>query len=126
MYLNIKNQEVLKKYEIVKTPEFETAKRPVNLPKIKEEVEKKREAELQFNKKYCNPPKDFSNKQAIVKYNETAILREEYLIQKKKKKEEEELNKIIIEKKDSKEFERWKREQEEKENLLRLEEIAKS
>ncbi len=52
-------------------------------------------------------------------------MREEFLIQKKRKEEEEELKKIIVEKKDSKEYERRKRELEEKENILRMEEIAK-
>jgi len=81
--------------------------------------------ELQFNKKYCGPIKDFSKIPAEIKYNETAILRENLTLQKKKKEEEEALNKIIIEKKDTKDFDIWKKEMEEKDNLKRLEEIAK-
>ena len=41
---------------------------------------------MQFNNKYAQPMKDFSKFQGDVKYNETAIIREEYLIDKKKKK----------------------------------------
>ena len=97
--LDVIKDQVFKKYEAIKQFDFETAKRPTNLEKISEEVEKKIKSELQFDKKYANPPKDFSKVSGDVKYNETAILREEYLIQKKKKEEEDELNKILIEKK---------------------------
>jgi hypothetical protein len=109
----------------VKSFDLETEKRPLKLPQIIEEVNKERNKDIDFNKKYVNPPLDYSKAPADVRFNEAAILREEFLIQKKKKQEEDELNKIIIEKKDSKEYERWKREMEEKENLQRLEEIAK-
>lgn len=122
--LEVIKENVIKKYEAIKPIEFETAKRPTNLEKIKQQVEEKMKKDLEFTP-YYNAPKDFSNEPANVKYNETAILREEYLILKKKKQEEEDLNKILIEKKDSKEYERWRREMEEKDNLLRMEEIQK-
>lgn len=97
--------------------------------KIKEEIEKLREEELDFGRKKKEhkivPPKDFSNIPAEIKYNEAAIIREEYLINKKKKLEEDEINKIIIEKKDSTEYQRWRREMEEKDKITRLEEINK-
>lgn len=123
--LEIIKESVIKKYESAKTIELKTAKRPTNLEKIAKEITEKRESELQFDKKYHIPLKDFSQIPANVKYNETAILREEYLINKKKQQEEEELNKILIEKKDAKEFERWKREMEERDDLLRMEEITR-
>jgi len=123
--LEIIKESVIKKYESAKTVELKTAKRPTNIEKITKEISEKRESELQFDKKYHIPLKDFSQVPANVKYNETAILREEYLINKKKKHEEEELNKILIEKKDAKEFQRWKREMEEREELLRMEEITR-
>lgn len=123
--LEIIKENVIKKYNEAKPFELETLKRPTNIEKISELVNKKIESELQFNNRYTNPPKDFSTKQANVKYNETAILREEYLIQKKKRQEEEELQKILIEKKDHKEYDRWKREMEERDNILKMQEIQK-
>jgi hypothetical protein len=121
--LEIIKDNVIKKYEAIKPIELETAKRPTNLEKIKKQVEEKLQKELEYIP--VKPPKDFSQEPANVKYNEVAILREEYLIQKKKKQEEEELEKIIIEKKDSKEYVRWRREMEERDNLLRMEEIQR-
>ncbi len=121
--LEIIKESVIKKYKSTKNVELKTASRPTNIEKIAKEITEKRDNELQFNKKYHIPLKDFSQVPANVKYNETAILREEYLINKKKKQEEEELNKIIVEKKDAKEFERWRREMEERDDLLRMEEI---
>jgi len=123
--LEIIKESVIKKYEAAKTVELKTAKRPTNIDKIAKEITEKRESELQFDKKYHIPLKDFTQIPANVKYNETAILREEYLINKKKKQEEEELNKILIEKKDAKEFERWKREMDDRDDLLRMEQITR-
>ena len=80
---------------------------------------------MQFNNKYAQPMKDFSKFQGDVKYNETAIIREEYLIDKKKKEEEAALKKILIEKKDSKEFDRWVSEMKIRDDILRMEEVDK-
>lgn len=95
--------------------------------KIKEEIEKQREDVLDFDRKKKEhqivPPKDFSKLPAEIRYNEAAIIREEFLIKKKKKQETDEINKIIIEKKDSTEYDRWRREMEEKDKITRLEEI---
>jgi hypothetical protein len=115
----------VKKYETFKSFDLETEKRPLKLPQIIEEVNNERNKDIDFNRKYMNPPLDYTKEPAEVRFNEAAILREEFLIQKKKKQEEDELKKILIEKKDSKEFERWKREMEERENIQRMEEIAK-
>ena len=65
---------------------LETDNRPTNLEKIKEEVENNLQKSLQFNNKYSKPLKDFSKFNGYVKYNEAAILREEFLIDKKKTK----------------------------------------
>ena len=123
--LEIIKENIIKKYDAAKFVELKTSGRPTNIDKISKEINDKREQELQFDKKYHIPLKDFNSIPANVKYNETAILREEHLINKKKKQEEEELNQILIEKKDKKEFERWKREMEERDNLLRMEEITR-
>jgi hypothetical protein len=119
------NKTVMQKYNSAKVFEFKTAQRPTNIDKISKEINEKREQELQFDMKYHLPLKDFTKLNANVKYNETAILREEYLIKKKQKEEEAQLNKILVEKKDAGEFERWKREMEERDNLLRDEEISR-
>ena len=131
--LNLKHQkqleeikkETLIKYGKYKPFEFESEKRPKNFEKIKEEVEKKEKSELQFNNKYQNPIKDFSKFPADVKYNEAAIIREEYLIEKKKKEEENELNKRLIEKKDAKEFNRWVAENKIKDEIENMEKVQK-
>ena len=115
--LNAIKSQVLEKYNKLKPPEFESDKRPMNKEKIKEEVEKKIVETLQFNNKYVNPTLDFSKINADVKYNEAAIIRENYLIEKNKKKEENELKKILIEKKDSKEFDRWQSEMKLKDDI---------
>ena len=121
---NIK-KETLNKYKLYKPFIFETDKRPMNSQKIKEEVEKKIENTLQFNNKYCNPPKDFSKYSGDVKYNQTAILREDYLIEKKRKEDEEALKKILIEKKDNKEYEKWVSEMKLKDDIIKMQEIQK-
>ena len=72
-----------------------------------------------------NPIKDFSKCDADVRYNEAAIIREEYLIDKKNKEEEAALNKILVEKKDSKEFERWQSEMKIKDDIIKMQEIEK-
>ena len=97
----------------------------MNLEKVKEEVEKKIESTLQFNNKYVNPPKDFSSIPADVKYNEAAILREEKLINQKQKEEEKELERLLIEKKDSKEYDRWVTEMKMKDEILKMQRIQK-
>ena len=118
-------QNTLNKYNVLKPFNFESDKRPSNKEKIKEEVEKQIESTLQFNKKFYNPPKDYSKIPADIKYNETAIIKEEYLIEKKRKEEEEALNKILIEKKDTKDYERWVAEMKLKDDLIRMEEVQK-
>ena len=115
--LNAIKSQVLEKYNKIKPPEFESEKRPSNKEKIKEEVEKKIVDSLQFNNKYVNPPLNYSKFDADVKYNEAAIIRENYLIEKNRQKEENELKKILIEKKDSKEFDRWQNEMKLKDDI---------
>ena len=123
--LKIIKNNILEKYKKAKGFELETEKRPTNFEKIKAEVDEKSEAAKQFNNKYMNPIKDFSKCEADVRYNEAAIIREEYLIDKKNKEEEAALNKILIEKKDSKEFERWQSEMKIKDDIIKMQEIEK-
>ena len=123
--------EVIKKNIIERTVKdrnlytMESDNRPKNLEKIREEVENEIQKTLQFNNKYCTPLKDFSKFKGDVKYNETAIIREEYLIDKKNKEEQAALNKILIEKKDSREFDRWVAEMKIRDDILKMQEIDK-
>ena len=97
--------EIIKKNIIERTQKdrniyaLESDNRPKNLEKIKEEVENEIQKTLQFNNKYCVPLKDFSKFNGDVKYNETAIIREEYLIDKKKQRRRSRFKKNINRKK---------------------------
>jgi hypothetical protein len=123
--LELIKKDIIQKYNNCKPFVFESEKRPTNIEKIREEVTQKLENSLQFNKKYCNPPKDFSKNSGDVNYNQTAILREDYLIEKKRKEEEENLKRILIEKTDSKDHMKWIKEMKLKDDIEKLEEIQK-
>ena len=123
--LQIIKENIIEKNKKAKGFDLQTDKRPTNIEKIREEVEKKIQSTLQFDNKYMNPIKDFSKCEADVKYNEAAIIREEYLIDKKNKEDEAALNKILVEKKDSKEFERWQSEMKIKDDIIKMQEIEK-
>ena len=117
--------EKLRKRTLCEPFDFKTEKRPMNYDKIKEEVEKKLNDTLDFDKKYSNKIPDFSKINADVKYNEAAIIREEFLIDKNKKEIEKEMNRRLIEKTDNKEFNRWVNEMKIKEDIDNLEKIQK-
>jgi len=123
--LQIIKENIIEKNKKAKLFDLRTDKRPTNTEKVREEVENKIKATLQFDNKYMNPIKDFSKCDADVRYNEAAIIREEYLIDKKNKEEEAALNKILVEKKDSKEFERWQSEMKIKDDIIKMQEIEK-
>ena len=124
-HLQIIKKNIMERNEKSKGFDLETDKRPTNLEKIKEEVENKIKSTLQFDNKYMNPIKDFSKCEADVKYNEAAIIREEYLIDKKNKEEEAALNKILIEKKDRKMYDIWAAEMKIKDDIIKMQEIEK-
>ena len=124
-HLQLIKNNIIERNEKDKGFDLKTDKRPTNLEKVRDEVENKIKSTLQFDNKYMNPIKDFSKYDADVKYNEAAIIREEYLIDKKNKEEEAALNKILIEKKDTKEFDRWQNEMKIKDDLIKMQEIEK-
>jgi hypothetical protein len=66
---------------------------------------------------------DFDKKEAVVKLNSAAVIREGYLLKKKEEQEEKVLKDYEMNLRDEKEFERWRREMEEKEEVERLEHI---
>ena len=108
-----------------KTLTLETEKRPTNIEKIRNMVEKNIEESLKFNKNYSNKKIDFNKYKGDVKYNEAAVLREEFLIDKKNKEEEKELNKILIEKKDRKMYDIWAAEMKIKDDMEQMEKMEK-
>ena len=108
-----------------KTLTLETEKRPTNIEKIRNMVEKNIEESLKFNKNYSNKKIDFNKYKGDVKYNEAAVLREEFLIDKKNKEEEKELNKILIEKKDRKMNDIWAAEMKIKDDMEQMEKMEK-
>ena len=104
---------------------MESDSRPKNIDRIRDMVEKNIIKSLKFNQKFLNKKIDFDKFKADVKYNEAAILKEEFMIEKKNKEEEKELNKILIEKKDRKEFDRWVTEMKIKDDIERMEKVDK-
>ena len=124
--LNFLKQNIIERTEKDrKMLKLETENIQNNIDKIRNLEEQKLKKELKFNKVFTNPMKDFDKYKADVKYNEAAILKEEYLLDKKNKEEENELNRILIEKKDRKEFYRWVNEMKIKDDIERLEKIDK-
>ena len=124
--LNFLKQNIIERTEKDKKMlKLETENIQNNIDKIRNLEEQKLKKELKFNKVFTNPMKDFDKYKADVKYNEAAILKEEYLLDKKNKEEENELNRILIEKKDRKEFDRWVNEMKIKDDIERLEKIDK-
>ena len=108
-----------------RTYTMESDSRPKNIDRIRDMVEKNIIKSLKFNQKFLNKKIDFDKCKADVKYNEAAILKEEFMIEKKNKEEEKELNKILIEKKDRKEFDRWVTEMKIKDDIERMEKVDK-
>ena len=108
-----------------RTYTMESDSRPKNIDRIRDMVEKNIIKSLKFNQKFLNKKLDFNKFKADVKYNEAAILKEEFMIEKKNKEEEKELNKILMEKKDRKEFDRWVTEMKIKDNIERMEKVDK-
>ena len=124
--LNFLKQNIIERTEKDrKMLKLETENIKNNIDKIRNLEEQKLKKELKFNKVFTNPMKDFDKYKADVKYNEAAILKEEFLLDKKNKEEENELNRILIEKKDRKEFDRWVNEMKIKDDIERLEKIDK-
>ena len=108
-----------------RTYTMESDSRPKNIDRIRDMVEKNIIKSLKFNQKFVNKKIDFDKYKADVKYNEAAILKEEFMIEKKNKEEEKELNKILVEKKDRKEFDRWVAEMKIKDDIERMEKVDK-
>ncbi|RHY32455.1 hypothetical protein DYB32_002550 [Aphanomyces invadans] len=101
-------EQVLKKYQESAAQPFQLEETKSNLEAIKQEVEDQRMAEL--NKKFkAKPAPNFSEKDAAVKLNTAAILREDALYKKKQEKEAKLIQVIAYESdlRDASEFYRW-------------------
>ncbi len=68
---------------------------------------------------------DFDKKEAPVKLNSAAVMREGYLLKKKEEEELKVMKDYEVNLRDEKEFERWKREMDSKDEVERIEHISK-
>ena len=106
-------QETQMKYALEATsqaPVLETHKRPGNLEKLKAEIEAKRAAEMQDRPKITKTrPKEDPN--AEVKLTMAAIIKEEAIIKRKGEAEAKKMKDFEMNMRDSKEFEDWKKTQ---------------
>ncbi|ETW04034.1 hypothetical protein H310_04420 [Aphanomyces invadans] len=99
-------EQVLKKYQESAAQPFQLEETKSNLEAIKQEVEDQRMAEL--NKKFkAKPAPNFSEKDAAVKLNTAAILREDALYKKKQEKEAKLIQAYESDLRDASEFYRW-------------------
>ena len=92
---------------------------------MKQEVEAQMTKELKFQGNRPRPMPDFEKKEANVKLNVAALKREKYLIDKEEIARETALAEMAMGLKDASEFNRWKREMDEADEVERLEHISK-
>ena len=104
---------------------MQTEARPNKFEKVKEELTKHREDEIKFNMKHAREMPDFSKKEAPVKLNSAAVIREGHYLKKKEEQDLKLIKDFEMNLRDEKEFERWKREMEEKDDIERVEHIQK-
>mgnify|MGYP000149627170 CR=1 FL=1 len=66
---------------------------------------------------------DFDKDEAVVKLNSAAVIREGHLLKKKEELEQKVIKDFEVNLRDEKEFERWRKEMDEKDEIERLEHI---
>lgn len=66
---------------------------------------------------------DFDKDEAVVKLNSAAVIREGHLLKKKEELEQKVIKDYEVNLRDEKEFERWRKEMDEKDEIERLEHI---
>ena len=93
--------------------------------KVKEEVEEAITRELKFEGVKPKPVPNFDKKEANVKLNVAALKREKHLIDKEEREAEARLAEMAMGLKDAGEFNRWRAEMDEKDEIERLEHIQK-
>jgi hypothetical protein len=121
-------EQVMNKYQESDKQKFPLAtekRRPDKFDKAKNEVLKKRDDELKFNQKYARELPDFSKVEAPVKLTTAAVLREGHALKVKAEQEAKIMKELEVNMRDAGEFERWRREMDEKDEVERLEHIQK-
>lgn len=83
------------------------------------------EASLKFEGIKAKPAPDFSKKEAAVKLNVAALKREKFLIDREDVEEQKKVEEMAMGLKDATEFNRWKREMDQKDGIERIEHIQK-
>ena len=104
-----------------------TEKRPTiaKNDRVKEEVEAQIVKTLQFEGNRPRPMPNFDKYDANVKLNVAALKREKHLIDLEEREAKEKLDQMAMGLKDTSEFDRWKAEMNEKDEIERLEHIQK-
>ena len=93
--------------------------------KVKVEVEEAIVRELKFEGNKARPAPNFDKKEANVKLNVAALKREKYLIDKEEQEAKARIEEMALGLKDASEFNRWKSEMDQKDDIERLEHITK-
>ena len=93
--------------------------------KVQEEVEEAIVRELKFEGNKPRPMPNFEKNQANIKLNVAALKREKHLIDKEEREAQARLDEMAMGLKDASEFNRWKSEMNEKDEIERLEHIQK-
>lgn len=75
--------------------------------------------------KHAREMPDFEKKEAVIKLNSAAVMREGYQLKKQEEQEKKILKDFEMNLRDEKEYERWKQEMYEKEEIERIEHIQK-
>jgi len=105
--------------------EFETEKRPTNFDKIKEEEETKVKNDHAF-KTYYKPMPTYDHTGEEIKMNIATILKEEVIIKRARQEEEDYVKQVEMNMRDSKEFESWKKKEQDKDQIAQLEHQERS
>ena len=91
----------------------------------KEKIEQQRTNELQFSGTKARKMPNFNKVEAPVKLTAAAVKREALALKKAAEKEEKRLKDLEWNQRDETEFVTWKKEMDERENVLRLEQIQR-
>lgn len=83
------------------------------------------DGQLKFNMRHAREMPDFDAKEAPVKLTSAAVLREGYALKKREEEQLKVMRDFEMNLRDEKEYERWKREMQEKEEIERLEHFQK-
>jgi hypothetical protein len=124
-----KTDAIRKEYEDNGKKRFElaTEKRPTveKFAKAKEEYEKQFQAELQFDGTKPKPVPDFDKIEAPVKLTAAAVKREALALKKAEEAEEKRLKDLEWNQRDETEFMTWKREMDQRDEIIRLDYIQR-